>query len=89
MVQPPTWTVIVIRAWRELDGVRVRLLRRDSFGDDEQQVVVGSADEAESVVGRWLRDFAGERSDDVSATRPETPAQTIRRRRQGRRGHGR
>lgn len=58
MVQPPTWTVVVIRAWHELDGVRVRLLRRDSFGNEEQEEVVGSADEAGSVVGRWLRDFA-------------------------------
>ncbi|MDP8927629.1 MAG: hypothetical protein M3O70_03385 [Actinomycetota bacterium] len=89
MVQPPTWTVVVIRAWRELDGVRVRLLRRDSLGDEEQDMVVASTDEAGSVVGRWLREFAGERSGDVAATPPETPAQTNDRRRRVRRGHGR
>ncbi len=54
---PPTWTVVVVRAWVEGAGIRIRLLGSDSTGA-HAHAVVASADDAAVTVSAWLRDLA-------------------------------
>ena len=47
------WALIVLRAWRDADGFKVRLLQTDRH-DQRQEAVVASTPEACQVVARWL-----------------------------------
>jgi len=57
MPQTPGWTLIVVRAWVDVDGLRVRVLGTGSAGG-EAQIVVASPEDAARVVRAWLRDLA-------------------------------
>lgn len=57
MPQTPSWTLIVLRAWADIDGLRIRVLGTDSVGG-QSEIVVASAEDAAGVVRAWLRDFA-------------------------------
>jgi hypothetical protein len=59
---PPSSVVIVIRAWCEADGVRVRLL---TDGGGPKQWMVGSIGDACDVVGAVLSELT------VAPARPE------------------
>lgn len=63
VLQRQGWVVIVVRAWRERDGLRIRLLRSGAE-DDEGGVVVASAEDAARVLTAWLGDLGGRRGDD-------------------------
>jgi hypothetical protein len=54
MPQLPEYRVIVVRAWRDAGGLRVRLL---SDGDPGAQWVVGSVAEACSLLGSLLSEL--------------------------------
>jgi hypothetical protein len=56
----PQWSLIVVRAWVEAEGVRIRLLVTDSTGG-EADIVVATADDATSVLGTWVRDLTSGR----------------------------
>jgi hypothetical protein len=58
MSQTPRWTLIVMRAWLDTEGVRVRMLGTDSAGRDAE-VVVASHDDALRIVDAWLDDLEG------------------------------
>jgi hypothetical protein len=59
-MQPPESRVIVVRAWRDAGGVRVRLLAdADADGDYERQWIVGSIAEACAVLGSLLAELLG------------------------------
>jgi hypothetical protein len=53
-MSPPSWALIVLRAWLDTDGLRVRLLSTNSAGVDAE-VVVKSPEDAAVVVCAWLR----------------------------------
>jgi hypothetical protein len=57
MPQTPGWTLIVLRAWVDAGGLRVRVLGTDSAGQDSQ-IVVASPEDAARVVRVWLRDLS-------------------------------
>ncbi|MGH2741466.1 MAG: hypothetical protein ACRDN8_03060 [Thermoleophilaceae bacterium] len=57
MSQPPRWTLIVLRAWVDTEGMRVRVLGTDSAGEDTQ-IVVASPEDAARIVNTWLSDLA-------------------------------
>jgi hypothetical protein len=49
-----TWITIVVRAWPDAGGLRIRLLRADSAGARDDQVVA-SVDQAAATLAAWLR----------------------------------
>ncbi len=57
MSQTPRWTLIVLRAWVDTEGMRVRVLGTDSAGEDAE-TVVGSPEDAARIVNLWLSDLA-------------------------------
>ena len=57
MPQTPSWTLIVMRAWVDISGLRVRVLGTNSFGEDSE-IVVASPEDAAHVVRAWLSDLA-------------------------------
>jgi hypothetical protein len=64
-MDPPDYQVIVIRAWREPEGLRIRLL---ADGSSPRQWVVGSATSACEVLAALLAELqAGQ-----PTTRPHT-----------------
>jgi hypothetical protein len=54
MSDDDTWITIVVRAWAEAGGIRIRLLRADGSGARDDQVVA-SVDQAAATLTRWLR----------------------------------
>jgi hypothetical protein len=63
----PRYQLIVIRAWREPDGLRIRLL---ADGTPPRQWVVGSITDARQVVGALLAELLT--AADNLATPPDT-----------------
>jgi hypothetical protein len=57
MPQTPSWTLIVLRAWVDVDGPRIRVLGTDSEGG-QSQTVVASPEDAARVVRAWLGELA-------------------------------
>jgi hypothetical protein len=64
------WCVVVVRAWGEADGLRVRLLRSGDGGDES--AVERSADTAGRRLTTWLESLVdGDKvppADDAGAT---------------------
>ncbi|NAZ87232.1 hypothetical protein [Kineococcus indalonis] len=60
MPRPELWSSIVLRAWVEDDGLRVRILAVTGSGQKVRSVT-GSAEGAAAVVGTWLADLAAGR----------------------------
>jgi hypothetical protein len=56
------WALIVLRAWRDADGFKVRMLLTDGH-DQRQEAVVASVPEACQVVARWLGELAAAETD--------------------------
>jgi hypothetical protein len=54
MSDDDTWITIVVRAWPDPGGLRIRLLRADSTGARDDQVVA-SVDQAAATLAAWLR----------------------------------
>jgi len=54
MSDDDTWITIVVRAWADAGGMRIRLLRADSSGARDDQVVA-SIDQAAATLTIWLR----------------------------------
>jgi hypothetical protein len=54
MSDDDTWITIVVRAWPDPGGLRIRLLRADSTGARDDQVVA-SVDRAAATLAAWLR----------------------------------
>ena len=54
MSDDDTWITIVVRAWPDAGGLRIRLLRADSMGARDDQVVA-SVDQAAATLAAWLR----------------------------------
>jgi hypothetical protein len=48
------WITIVVRAWPDAGGLRIRLLRADSAGARDDRVVA-SVDRAAATLAAWLR----------------------------------
>jgi hypothetical protein len=59
---PPSYQVVVVRAWREAGGLRIRLI---AHGDSERHWVVGSIAEARDLLGSILGELL------VTPTRPD------------------
>ena len=55
-MQGPAFHVVVVRAWREADGLRVRLI---VDGDAGRHWVVGSIAAAQDVLGALLAELEG------------------------------
>ena len=53
MSSVPEWEVVVVRAWRDDGGFKVRMLRTDSLGRRDAVVVVSSVD-ASQLLLKWL-----------------------------------
>jgi hypothetical protein len=53
-MDPPGYQVIVVRAWREPEGLRIRLL---ADGSPARQWVVGSIADARDVLGTLLAEL--------------------------------
>jgi hypothetical protein len=53
MSDDDTWVTIVVRAWPDAGGLRIRLLRADSAGARDDQVVA-SVDQAAATLAAWL-----------------------------------
>jgi hypothetical protein len=66
-MDPPRYQLIVIRAWREPEGLRIRLLAN---GAPPRQWVVGSITEARDVVGALLAELLA--APGQTATPPHT-----------------
>jgi len=49
-----SWITIVVRAWPDPGGLRIRLLRADSAGARDDRVVA-SVDQAAATLAAWLR----------------------------------
>jgi hypothetical protein len=56
------WALIVVRAWRDADGFKVRLLHADGR-DRSHEAVVASTAEACQVVARWLSELETAQTD--------------------------
>ena len=54
MSDDDTWVTVVVRAWPDAGGLRIRLLRADSTGARDDQVVA-SVDQAAATLAAWLR----------------------------------
>ena len=61
-MEPPRYQVIVVRAWREAGGLRIRLIAN---GGSARQWVVGSIGEARDLLGLILGELL------VTSTRPD------------------
>jgi hypothetical protein len=57
------WALIVLRAWRDADGFKVRLLQTDGH-DRRRSAVVASSPEACRVVARWLGELEAAQTND-------------------------
>jgi hypothetical protein len=66
MSDEAAWITIVVRAWADVGGMRIRLLRVDSAGGRDPRVVA-SIDQAAATLTTWLRPLHGHR--DQPATR--------------------
>jgi hypothetical protein len=55
-MQGPDFHVVVVRAWREAGGLRIRLI---VDGDAERHWVVGSISGAQEVLGALLAELEG------------------------------
>jgi hypothetical protein len=76
-MQPPESRVIVVRAWRDAGGVRIRLLAdRDADGDYERQWIVGSIADACAVLGSLLAELLGPPARADATGRPAIPPST-------------
>lgn len=76
-MQPPESRVIVVRAWRDAGGVRIRLLADgDADGDYERQWIVGSIADACAVLGSLLAELLGAPARADGTGRPEIPPGT-------------
>ena len=56
--------VLVVRMWEQhgVAGVRIRLMSRSGVGPEEAAAVaVGSVEEADDLVRRWMRRFLEDR----------------------------
>jgi hypothetical protein len=53
-MEPPSYQVVVVRAWREAGGLRIRLI---AHGDAERHWVVGSIAEASDLLGMILAEL--------------------------------
>jgi hypothetical protein len=64
-MEPPSYQVVVVRAWRETGGLRIRLI---AHGGSQRHWVVGSIAEATDLLGSILSEL-------LAAPRraPETP----------------
>jgi hypothetical protein len=65
-MQPPGFRVIVVRAWRDAGGLRVRLI---ADGEARRQWIVGSITEAREVLESVLAELLDGPDDDE----PEAP----------------
>jgi hypothetical protein len=63
-MEPPSYQVVVVRAWREAGGLRIRLI---AHGASERHWVVGSIAEASDLLGSILGELLAPRR------APETP----------------
>lgn len=54
-MEPPRYQVIVVRAWRDAGGLRIRML---ADGGSARQWVVGSIAEARDLLGAILAELA-------------------------------
>jgi hypothetical protein len=54
-MEPPRYQVIIVRAWRDAGGLRIRLL---ADGGSARQWVVGSIAEARDLLGEILAELA-------------------------------
>ena len=54
-MEPPSYQVIVVRAWRDAGGLRIRLL---ADGGSARQWVVSSIAEARDLLGALLAELA-------------------------------
>jgi hypothetical protein len=66
MTDEGAWITIVVRAWADVGGTRIRLLRVDSAGGRDHRVVA-SIDQAAATLTTWLRPM--DRHRDEPATR--------------------
>lgn len=53
-MEPPDYQVVVVRAWREAGGLRIRLI---AHGDPERHWVVSSIAEAGDLLGMVLAEL--------------------------------
>jgi hypothetical protein len=53
-MEPPSYQVVVVRAWRDAGGLRIRLI---SHGDAERHWVVGSIAEASDLLESILAEL--------------------------------
>jgi hypothetical protein len=53
MTDDDTWITIVVRAWPDAGGLRIRPLRADNTG--ARDGVVASVDQAAATLAAWLR----------------------------------
>jgi hypothetical protein len=53
-MEPPSYQVVVVRAWREAGGLRIRLI---AHGDADRHWVVGSIAEASDLLGSILAEL--------------------------------
>jgi hypothetical protein len=53
-MEPPSYQVVVVRAWREAGGLRIRLI---AHGASERYWVVGSIAEASDLLGSILAEL--------------------------------
>ncbi|HZC99995.1 MAG TPA: hypothetical protein VFA46_07330 [Actinomycetes bacterium] len=68
MTDDSTWITIVVRAWADVGGVRIRLLRADSAGGRDHRAVT-SIDEAAATVTTWLHTLDGNRVTETAEQR--------------------
>lgn len=69
-MDPPDFVVIVVRAWREAGGLRIRVLANGGSG---RQWVVGSVAEVRDVLEAIIAELPA-----PAPERPATPPQTSR-----------
>jgi len=61
----PSWSVIIVRAWVEAGGPRIRMLHT-SDRNDVDHVVVDSSDAAAVTLVAWLQQLADGPSDGLA-----------------------
>jgi hypothetical protein len=69
-MEPPRYQVIVVRAWRDAGGLRIRLL---ADGGSTRQWVVGSIAEARDLLGSILAELLVTPARPDRHDRPATP----------------
>ncbi len=72
-MEPPDFHVIVVRAWREAGGLRIRLI---ADGVPARQWVVGSIADARDVLGSLLAELLVTPAQPEASGRPVPPPQT-------------